>query len=262
MYLMISLVFFALSSLLGDEIVVNGGEVGAEQLSDERREVLEAGRQDVEAALQELARLSERVRSESEARAGEGDAAVAPTSPEALTTSEATSAGTAEFDLCDSLQNALPSAWQQLVDACNKIAAEGGAEALVSELRDNVPMMMFLFIPLVALSMKLLYPLAKRKYIEHLLFVLHFHAFFFLFATIGILIENLVELAPVLRSGMQILVTVGSIYLMVYLFAAMRRVYRQGWLATSIKYILLAIGYAATLLVSFALTLGYTAINL
>ena len=41
--------------------------------------------------------------------------------------------------------------------------------------------------PRQALVLKLLYPLSKRYYVEHLLFVIHFHAFVFLILTLQVL---------------------------------------------------------------------------
>ena len=43
---------------------------------------------------------------------------------------------------------------------------------------------MFVFLPLLALVMKLLYWRPKRFYVEHLLFLVHNHAFVFLALTI------------------------------------------------------------------------------
>ena len=48
----------------------------------------------------------------------------------------------------------------------------------------NIPRAMFMFLPLLALVMKLLYWRPKRYYVEHLLFLIHNHAFVFLAATL------------------------------------------------------------------------------
>ena len=47
---------------------------------------------------------------------------------------------------------------------------------------------MFVFLPLLALVMKLMYWRPKRYYVEHLLFLVHNHAFVFLaLAIVGLL---------------------------------------------------------------------------
>ena len=47
-------------------------------------------------------------------------------------------------------------------------------------LQQNLPTMMFFLLPIFALILKVLYPLSKRYYIEHVVFSLHFHSFVFL----------------------------------------------------------------------------------
>jgi hypothetical protein len=68
---------------------------------------------------------------------------------------------------------------ERAVEICERITADHGrsfARALLS----NVPAMMFLFLPLMGVVMKLAYPLSGRYYAEHLLFLVHYHSFFFL----------------------------------------------------------------------------------
>ena len=87
--------------------------------------------------------------------------------------------------------------------------------------------MMLVFIPLVAAIMKVLYLFARRKYVEHLVFFLHVHTFFFLIALVTILIGRA---AARLRgsSGREVVGYVAWIYFPVYVYVAMRHVYAQG----------------------------------
>ena len=62
---------------------------------------------------------------------------------------------------------------------CDKVIADDG-KSLVAKLLGNIPAGLIFLLPLMALALKMLYPLSKRYYVEHLLFFLHFHAFFFL----------------------------------------------------------------------------------
>ena len=66
----------------------------------------------------------------------------------------------------------------RLRDACRKIIAD--QQSFGRALFDNIPKMMFIFLPLIAAVMAVLYVRSGRYYVEHLLFVVHFHAFFFL----------------------------------------------------------------------------------
>ena len=72
--------------------------------------------------------------------------------------------------------------YAKLRERCAKIAEDGGAE-LGKSVVHNMPRAMFVFLPLLALVMKLLYWRPKRYYVEHLLFLIHNHAFVFLLLT-------------------------------------------------------------------------------
>ena len=62
---------------------------------------------------------------------------------------------------------------------CERVVADDG-KAWGSKLLDNIPAALIALLPLMALVLKALYPLSKRYYVEHVLFVVHYHAFFFL----------------------------------------------------------------------------------
>jgi len=106
----------------------------------------------------------------------------------------------------------------------------------------------------MALVLKILYPLSRRYYVEHLLFVVHFHAFLFL----ALIVQ---------RFGLMLLGTVGAgdawlalvivpLYATWYPYRGMRRVYGQGRTVTLLKYGLLLLAYA----ISFALLLAAAAL--
>jgi hypothetical protein len=159
------------------------------------------------------------------------------------------------------MENWSPEIRARVERSCERITADNGS-SFGRAIVENVPLMMFLFIPIVAAGMKVLYPLARRKYVEHLLFFLHFHALFFLIATLGLLVSFLAGLVPVLETLVVVLGVVGWGYLPIYLFLAMRHVYAQGRLATAFKYALLGGGYFFALLVTFVGIVFYTALTL
>ena len=150
---------------------------------------------------------------------------------------------------------------EHLEEVCRQVRADNGAAAIREFLR-NIPTMMFFFLPLIALLMKFLYPLSKRYYVEHLLFFVHYHAFFFLALTLlmitGFVVDSLHAPEWIATIATAILV----IYIPIYLFVAMRRVYGQSRLATTFKYFLLGIGYFTCLVVTFTLTVIVTALTL
>ena len=150
---------------------------------------------------------------------------------------------------------------EELLAACYKILADRG-QSFKSALVDDIPMMMIVFIPLLALSMKFLYLFSRRYYVEHLLFFVHYHAFGFLMLTLLTLSDELAEAIPSLETAEGLLFSVGLIYLFIYLFQAMRRVYDQGIFLTSVKYVFLMLSYVICLALSFTGTAVYAALSL
>lgn len=125
---------------------------------------------------------------------------------------------------------------------CERIVADDG-KAWGSKLLDNIPAALIALLPVMALVLKALYPLSKRYYVEHVLFVVHYHAFFFLILSLQILFGRLIGFLglPGFFSG--ITTAAVSIYIPVYLAMAMRQVYGQGWPVTIPKYFVLSIAY-------------------
>lgn len=145
--------------------------------------------------------------------------------------------------------------------ACEKIMADSG-DSLIRAFVDNIPMMMIFFIPLVALLMRGFYLLSGRKYIEHLLFLFHYHAYFFLLVTMLMIIAAVAGWLPAFETMAKAIVVIGVFYIPIYLLLAMKRVYGQSWFVTGTKFVLLMGGYAVTLFIAFASGAAYTALTL
>jgi hypothetical protein len=143
-------------------------------------------------------------------------------------------------DFCDEFKE--PDArgnesYANLQAFCAKTAEDGGAE-LAKSIGHNIPRAMFVFLPLLALVMKLLYWRPKRYYVEHLLFLIHNHAFVFL----ALAILGLLKLIPKVGQHLGTLEFAIWVYMIWYIYRGMRNVYRQGRGLTLVKYF--AIGYA------------------
>ena len=106
----------------------------------------------------------------------------------------------------------------------------------------------------MAFVLKLLYPLSKRYYVEHLLFVVHFHAFFFLILILQMLYSRLGLLLHFPDLAIEIPLFATSLYQPVYLYKAMRLVYGQRHLATVPKFLAMTVAYIAGLVAIFGLT--------
>ena len=149
------------------------------------------------------------------------------------------------------------SARDNLRDNCKKITQGDGRE-LGRNFLHNLPRAMFVFLPALALVMWLLYWRPKRYYVEHLLFLVHNHAFVFLGFSILLLIGRIPYVGAWIGWGWAF----GLIYMLWYLYRAQRVVYGQGRGLTVAKYVFLLLTYVAVALVMFILTLVYTAMTL
>jgi hypothetical protein len=172
---------------------------------------------------------------------------------------------TSETDVgCDieDLSSADMPAWlarritpERLQVMCERAAADDG-RALFNKLLDNVPAALFVLLPLMALILKTLYPLSKRYYVEHLLFVLHYHAFFFLMLILQILFSRFAALVGIPEGPTDVVLIGASIYIPAYLFRSMQRVYGQSVFITVLKYLFLLVSY----FVGFLLMIGFAAL--
>ena len=148
-----------------------------------------------------------------------------------------------EFDMGDSpewLKRRMTP--QRLKSTCEQIKAAGWngfRDAIV----DNIPAGLIILLPFVALILKMLYPLSRRYYVEHLLFFVHFHSFFFLLLSLQILLSRLGAWIGFAAPLFAVVLIAAAFYIPVYLFVAMRQVYGQGRFVTILKYIWLVFWY-------------------
>jgi hypothetical protein len=133
---------------------------------------------------------------------------------------------------------------ERLVHVCEQIKKDNGRQFL-QNLYDNIPIALIVLLPIMAFVLQVLYPLSRRYYVEHLLFFVHFHAFMFLILALQILVSRLNAALPTPESVGVLVIVAASFYVPVYLFVAMRRVYGQGRLLTTAKYIVLTVSYLA-----------------
>ena len=141
---------------------------------------------------------------------------------------------------CSGLQYSGPGeAWllPRLIPLCQKVAIDGG-KRLSKEFVHNVPRAMFIFLPLLAAMMRLFYWRPRRYYVEHLLFLVHIHAFVFLAIA---LFEALALFAWQLPAN--VLKFALIFYIPWYFFRALRVVYTQSRALTSVKYFALGVCY-------------------
>ena len=150
---------------------------------------------------------------------------------------------------------------ERLQVVCERVSADNGT-ALLEKLKENMPAALFVLLPLMAFVLKMFYPLSKRYYVEHLLFVVHYHAFFFLILILQMLFSRLGIWLGFPEGLVEFVLVITSLYIPVYLYKAMRKVYGQGHLATVPKFLGLVFAYFSGLAAILAITARLAAFSI
>ena len=129
-----------------------------------------------------------------------------------------------------------------------------------------LPQVLFIVMPLFALLLKIFYLFKRRLYMEHLIIALHSHSFIFLtllLITGCSALRSWAEASVPWMSGiLGIVIFLLGWWLPIYLFIMQKRVYKQGWIMTTLKYgvigicytVIISMGAAVAFLVSLATT--------
>ena len=139
--------------------------------------------------------------------------------------------------------------------ACQRAAADNG-RSLREAFLHNLPRAMFLFLPLLAAGMMLMYWWPRHYYVEHLLLFVHNHAFVFLALMLSWAATTLLPFA----SGWVHFAL--FLYILWYLFRSMRVVYGQSRWLTAVKLGVLSFFYLVTGALMLGLIMVYSALTL
>jgi hypothetical protein len=142
----------------------------------------------------------------------------------------------------------------QLARICQRIVEDNG-RSLREALLHNLPRAMFLFLPLLAASMMLMYWRPRHYYVEHLLLFVHNHAFVFLVVMLAWAVALLPPAAPWVRRAL-------FLYIPWYMYRSMRVMYGQGRMLTFTKLALLSLVYLVFGVLMLTLTSFYSAFSL
>jgi hypothetical protein len=150
--------------------------------------------------------------------------------------------------------------WQRWLEekAKEKMGEHGTRMGLfISTLFSNLPYMMLCCIPLFAFVLKVLYVRRRIFYIDHLIYALHIHTFFYTGLMLIVLITmGLNRVIPGTFAGWVIAAL--WITFIAQVFLSIRYVYRQGWFLSTLKFFTGGVIYFFVLLVAFAATFFIT----
>ena len=160
--------------------------------------------------------------------------------------------------LCPDLGHLGP--WQdrilgRVTHACRLVVLDNGRSVRDAFLH-NLPRAMFLFLPLLAAGMMLVYWWPRHYYVEHLLLFVHNHAFGFLLL---LLAAGVSALLPIATSWVRFAL---CLYIPWYVYRSMRVVYGQGRWLTFGKLVPLSFFYLVSGTLMVALTVAYSGLSL
>ncbi len=130
----------------------------------------------------------------------------------------------------------ITSFWQKLL-VRQQIKLHKKGDNFIFYLLGNTLWMMLFMMPMLALVLKLLYIRRHYLYFEHLIFSFHAHSFQFLLFTFVLLFRNW------LGDALGPLFGFASLAALLYTLLALKRFYRQGWIKTIVKYIIISMLY-------------------
>ena len=154
------------------------------------------------------------------------------------------------------LANARLNAWiGRALDNSQRV--NSNPRLLAEAFLDFLPQTLFVLLPIFALMLKLAYVFKRRLYMEHLIVALHSHAFL----STAVLLLALATLARtalgegVLHAALGWVELALVLWMPLYLLIMQKRVYRQGWFLTLLKYGLLGTAYSVLISVGITVTL-------
>jgi hypothetical protein len=155
--------------------------------------------------------------------------------------------GTFSLPILSAQKNAmLNDVVNQLEEKASRVL-EGDTDPLLEQIINTLPQLMFLLLPLFAGLLKITYLFSKRLYMEHLTVALHSHSFVF----ITVLLLEFIDMTQDQVSaswqwtgtGLHVVSIFFLAWIPVYLFIMQKRVYKQGYIVTVVKYAVVGIAY-------------------
>jgi hypothetical protein len=161
--------------------------------------------------------------------------------------------------LSDGMNASLNAEIAEIVRKAKRINKDPGP--FVKQLYATAPQALFVILPMFALLLKLFFVFKRRLYMEHLIVALHSHSFLCLSLLVGVGLAQLEAAAtgvPFVNGLLNFLFALCWAWIPLYLFLMQKRVYGQGWIMTSLKFLMIGIcylfllvfGMLATILVS------------
>ncbi|MBT7950512.1 MAG: DUF3667 domain-containing protein [Gammaproteobacteria bacterium] len=155
-----------------------------------------------------------------------------------------------------------------LEDKFNKITSRD-FDAIFATALNALPTVMFFLLPILALVLKALYLFSKRYYMEHLIVVLYSQSFLFFMLLFSVALESVHEkfiekfpLSVMLQMLSGTIVNLCYLWIPVYIFFFMKKVYAQSSIMTLAKFSAISFVYISLIGVAIGIALVWSVIKL
>jgi len=139
----------------------------------------------------------------------------------------------------------------------------GRIDSVVNRLLEPLPKALLIFLPFVALLFKILFLGRGKYYLEHLVYLLHNHAFIFFLILISLVSQTYIkDRIPILEKPTIIFIVFSWVlYLPYYLYKSLRRVYSVSRIATVIYGFLIFLSYSIMLSIMIVFSFLFAGYN-
>jgi hypothetical protein len=162
--------------------------------------------------------------------------------------------GTFTFDFLSPEDNKKLNSHVDVLEKKVEKAVQTDMGPLVQEAIGKLPQLMFILLPLFAALLKIMFLFSKRLYMEHLTVALHSHSFLFfsvlLLELLSVIEDRFIIASSTGESIVNILAVALVVWMPIYLFIMQKRVYKQGYFFTTVKYFIIGSSYMILIVIT------------
>lgn len=157
--------------------------------------------------------------------------------------------GNLSFGFLSAAENLILNNFAKELEEKASKAFQDGTGPLLQQTISKLPQLLFVLLPLFAAILKIMYLFSNRFYMEHLTVALHSHSFVFVsilqLEIIDLVQDTFLQTSPRLDSTLSAVTIILLMWVPIYLFIMQKRVYKQGYVITLIKYSVIGLAYLA-----------------
>lgn len=162
--------------------------------------------------------------------------------------------GTLSFNFLSDEQNKKLNTFSEELVEKGKKAFNSDTRQLIEQVIGKLPQLMFILLPLFAVLLKLMFMFSNRLYMEHLTVALHSHSFIFITILLSEILEvlqgYLTDTSPTFAVFSGFVAGALLLWIPIYLFLMQKKVYKQGFFFTLVKFGIIGTIYSIMILLT------------